>query len=301
MSVPGWYPDPGGAAGQYRYWDGRAWSPQTSAHPPAPEEPGPGGPRKRSPIGLIIGALAAVLVLVLLGVFVLPRLFGAGPVADPEPGQTSSPTISAWNETSSPTASPSATPSTPSPTPSDTGPSDGVDVNCPEADPLTRTTSDTDGQLVSGGLVIDKIPGWRMEPMWLTFADNVAGQTLQINPTWYSDLGLAGLRRDLGFAEPKRAAEMAMQCLASSNYYRDIVRRADTWSKAVKIGSHNAWSIRSDIYVDRADKVPGDTVTIVVVDTGSAQTLGMAIGIATIKDVKVQALVDRALSTLKVA
>ena len=37
VSVPsgipaGWYPDPAGAPGQFRYWDGAAW-----AHPPAPE------------------------------------------------------------------------------------------------------------------------------------------------------------------------------------------------------------------------------------------------------------------------
>ncbi|WP_084635077.1 DUF2510 domain-containing protein [Propionicicella superfundia] len=27
MSQPGWYPDPGGAPGQFRYWDGTTWSP----------------------------------------------------------------------------------------------------------------------------------------------------------------------------------------------------------------------------------------------------------------------------------
>ena len=27
MSRAGWYPDPGGAPGMYRYWDGTAWSP----------------------------------------------------------------------------------------------------------------------------------------------------------------------------------------------------------------------------------------------------------------------------------
>ena len=36
----GWYPDPGGGAGLYRYWDGRAWSaatsPFASAPPPVP-------------------------------------------------------------------------------------------------------------------------------------------------------------------------------------------------------------------------------------------------------------------------
>jgi Protein of unknown function (DUF2510) len=33
---PGWYPDPGGGHGLYRYWDGRAWSAATSLNPSAP-------------------------------------------------------------------------------------------------------------------------------------------------------------------------------------------------------------------------------------------------------------------------
>ncbi|MCL2317083.1 MAG: DUF2510 domain-containing protein [Actinomycetia bacterium] len=33
MSPPGWYPDPGGAPGRFRYWDGHQWSPQTASAP----------------------------------------------------------------------------------------------------------------------------------------------------------------------------------------------------------------------------------------------------------------------------
>jgi uncharacterized protein DUF2510 len=32
----GWYPDPGGGRGLYRYWDGKAWSAATSPNPSAP-------------------------------------------------------------------------------------------------------------------------------------------------------------------------------------------------------------------------------------------------------------------------
>jgi hypothetical protein len=32
----GWYPDPGGGPGLYRYWDGKAWSAATSPNPAAP-------------------------------------------------------------------------------------------------------------------------------------------------------------------------------------------------------------------------------------------------------------------------
>ncbi len=36
MAQAGWYPDPGGVAGLYRYWDGKAWSAVTSASPSSP-------------------------------------------------------------------------------------------------------------------------------------------------------------------------------------------------------------------------------------------------------------------------
>ena len=32
----GWYPDPGGGQGLYRYWDGKSWSAATSPNPGAP-------------------------------------------------------------------------------------------------------------------------------------------------------------------------------------------------------------------------------------------------------------------------
>lgn len=35
-AVAGWYPDPGGGDGLYRYWDGRVWSAATSTHPSGP-------------------------------------------------------------------------------------------------------------------------------------------------------------------------------------------------------------------------------------------------------------------------
>jgi hypothetical protein len=33
---PGWYPDPGGGQGLFRYWDGKAWSAATSPNPSTP-------------------------------------------------------------------------------------------------------------------------------------------------------------------------------------------------------------------------------------------------------------------------
>jgi hypothetical protein len=48
VANPGWYPDPSGLAGSYRYWDGQGWSDQTSSTPDAPP-PGAGGPPPANP------------------------------------------------------------------------------------------------------------------------------------------------------------------------------------------------------------------------------------------------------------
>ncbi|MCT2996353.1 DUF2510 domain-containing protein, partial [Propionibacterium freudenreichii] len=51
MPTPGWYPDPTGTPGLYRYWDGRAWTGATTNDPAATPAPGPQGrtpaPRRR--------------------------------------------------------------------------------------------------------------------------------------------------------------------------------------------------------------------------------------------------------------
>jgi hypothetical protein len=46
----GWYPDPGGGEGLFRYWDGKAWSAATSPNPsaPPPSQSLVGGPPQQS-------------------------------------------------------------------------------------------------------------------------------------------------------------------------------------------------------------------------------------------------------------
>ncbi|MFZ1412404.1 MAG: DUF2510 domain-containing protein, partial [Micropruina sp.] len=43
MSNAGWYPDPGGQPGMYRYWTGSSWSAAVTPNPQQPQ-PGPGAP-----------------------------------------------------------------------------------------------------------------------------------------------------------------------------------------------------------------------------------------------------------------
>ena len=64
--LTGWYPDPGGARGRYRYWNGTSWSVETTDDPRQlpPADPGGAGGRRPRRWGLIIGVLAVVVVIV---------------------------------------------------------------------------------------------------------------------------------------------------------------------------------------------------------------------------------------------
>lgn len=44
MTNPGWYPDPSGVTGQFRFWDGTQWTAGISEGVPGSGSPMPGGP-----------------------------------------------------------------------------------------------------------------------------------------------------------------------------------------------------------------------------------------------------------------
>ncbi len=60
MAQQGWYPDPGGQAGMFRYWDGQTWSPTISPVPlPGPPTPAGGPAVPSGPPPLLTGATGA--------------------------------------------------------------------------------------------------------------------------------------------------------------------------------------------------------------------------------------------------
>ena len=177
--MPGWYPDPAGTPNRFRYWDGRAWSPDTTDNPAA-AAPGSAGPRAgdgsggssspaapqpgRRRFGPLILAMAALVVLVLVGVLVLRGLFADRPIVDPGPLPSS--TVSGWDD-----SSPTTEPETPTPTPSESAPtptptqspepSEEQPVQpCPEGDPTARQDHPADNRIHGGGLSFPMVSGW---------------------------------------------------------------------------------------------------------------------------------------------
>lgn len=297
MSQPGWYPDPGGAEGQFRFWDGNVWSPTTSPTPGGP----PGGGKKPK-TGLFIGLGAGVIVVAIVAtLLVIFNPFAGGDEWAGGDTNTSTPTQSSWDETSSPSPT-TPPPSGESGSPSNPNSSGGSSADCAAGDPNDRTSSDEAGKLTGGGLTVNQVPGWTVDgfPMGISYAYDVQSQSERIELGWYSNLAVGALKKSDGFTSVSQSAEIAMQCMASSGFYQGFQKRTDLESTSTTISGHDAYLLKADIFVTGHEPIEGDVVTIIVVDTGDPDYFGVYFGIATIDDPG-EALVETATASLAVA
>ena len=317
MSSPGWYPDPAGTPNRFRYWDGRAWSSDTTDNPvSAPvgaagsggsgDSGGPGAPPTpggRRRFGPLVLALAALVVLVLVGVFVVRGLFADRPIVDPGPLPSS--TVSGWDDSSptpapeTPTPSPPVATPTPVPTPTEELPLQP----CPQGDPQARQEHPSDGRIHGGGLSFPKIAGWKAlaAPTAYSWAYDVGGQQKKLEPQWIATATVGALFTGDGFDEPRRSAELVMQCVITSGFYTETAERTDVWSKAVTVDGRPAWSIRAEVRIDVQEvRAKGDTVEVIVVDTGSPESLAMFAGAVSLGDDNLLATMDSTIENLRV-
>lgn len=307
MAVSGWYPDPGGSPGRYRYWDGTQWSTQTSDSPYAPP-PVPGrtppasGGRKRGRAAWIVGAAAILVVIAVIVVLVFRAMSDNGQsLIDPNPP---APSISGWNDSSPlPTASPTPTPSA-SPTPTSSSPHPAGTVSCATGQPAQRAQHPADSRIYGGDLSFQP-PDWGEDVAYaqqMTWAWDVDGVDQETEPGWAAMMAAGSLHAADGFHTPKQSADGMMQCIASSDYYEGFTGRKDVFSKAVTVDGHQGWALRSQIFVDEPPNlsVPGDTAEVVVVDTGTSGQLSFFSGFVPIGDQERTQLLDQAIASLRV-
>ncbi|SDS17953.1 DUF2510 domain-containing protein [Microlunatus soli] len=312
MAATGWYPDPDGTPGRYRYWDGRQWSAETTDNPSIGSPTG-GGPigssstaqpasgagrqaARRGRTGLILAALAVLLVVVVIATLVIRSLGDQRPGAlgDPDPPESS---VSGWDDSSPlPTASPP-------PTGDSTGPTSAV--ACAAGAPGSRNPHPSDGRLHGGRLSLEQ-PGspWRRDDRYasgLSYAYDVSGASEQVEPSWFAMVAVGELHADDGFRRPKQAADGVLQCIASSFYYEYFTGRKDLSSKRFALDGHSGWSIRSEIRVDDpAVQAAGDVVEVIVLDTGDADRLSLFAGFVPIGDAARISQLDEVISGLRV-
>lgn len=252
MSAPGWYPDPGGQPGGYRYWDGRAWTsqitsqpgqsptPQSAATPQAAGQRGaPVLPTKRSGKGWLI-ALIAVGVAIVVIVALAIRALGGGLSGVPGlPGGDSTANVCPKPEASG----------TPSPQPGD-------------------------GRVHSGSLSYPLLPApWGPPtPQYdVPFGRDVLQQYVETERTPTMGWGAAVMVGELvagdGFFAPKDGAEIVLRCVTGTFYGDAEVTRNDTKSQALTVDGHDAWLMESDL----SFSIPGleatnELLTVVIVD-----------------------------------
>lgn len=259
-SQAGWYPDPGGQPGMYRYWTGTAWTeaitpyPQTTPAPQLPSSPTPTGPTvrsSRSTVGWIVGIAAVVVI----GLFAW-AMFGAGGSV---PGANPSPRVPG-GESSADICPQPATDSTASAAPTQ---SDGRvragNLSFPElGDPWSAPTVDNRvpyGDFGAEQSAMDQ--------------ENYDGQS---GHSWVSSIMVAPLLSGEGFPSTKSAAELILKCVVGIYYDNTNVQRNDTSSKAHPVDGHDGWLIESEL----SFSIPGlnatsETVLLAVVQVDGSE------------------------------
>lgn len=285
VSNPGWYPDPGGQPGKFRYWDGSTWSARLTSNPQddpprpgeAPAVPEPTrspGRRKWWLIG--VAALVAVAAVIWLVVKVIPEQLGADNPWNAPGGHSSASLCTA-----------------------------GVEDSTAQA----RTT--TDGRLTAGNLSFplfgdpwqapegdNRVPFGTYAVMQeaLDQADYDGTQ----GHNWVSSLLLSDLISGDGFANSQAAAETVMKCVLGLYYGNYQVERHDISAKAHSVDGHDGWLIESQLSFDIPGlRAKGERVLLLVVQT---DTDSFGLFYASVPDTQPDRLVDarKALSELRV-
>jgi hypothetical protein len=206
----------------------------------------PPAARRRRPIGWILGAVAAVLIVVVLAVFAvrgLGRVLTNPVDNDPQTNPTGL-----------------VCPATPSQTPS----------------PVPDTGGD---RVVSGHLSYPRLapPFSAPAPDSRTpFGRDVRSQTAEVETssdgetTWVAAVLIARLLAGDGFYGPQQGASVVAECVIGKFYGDNPVERKDLRNEATTVDGHDAWIIEMHLSFDIPGiKTKGEAATIVVVDTGA--------------------------------
>lgn len=243
MSIPaGWYPDPGGRRGEYRYWDGASWSSALSSSPSTPPPTGDRKPARRS-TGLWIAIVVGLLVVALVGygVFRLARLGG---LAD-------TPTA-AGNPTTNP---------------------------CPKnTQSLTPVEHTADGRVHGGMLSFPRLPSPWGPPEGdsrVPFGRDVQQQFVDVETNyngkggrWGAQVLVAELAAGDGFFTPQEGSAIVVKCLLGSFYGDALVTPTTLVDKSTTLGGKDAWLVEVHMTFDIPGlQAKGETAIVLIVAT----------------------------------
>lgn len=269
MSSPaGWYPDPGGQRGAFRYWNGSTWSAQLSSSQTAPPpsgglgqptsnapqfgqygyQPGMGyapQPEKKRNVGLWIGILVGVLVVALIGYGVF-RLASQGSLT--------------------PTGGTAGGNSTAKVCP----------VNNQSLAPIIHTK---DGRVHGGMLSFPQLGSPWEAPSpdnRVPFGRDVMVQNAMVESayngtnSWVASVLVGELAAGDGFFSPQEGSEIVVKCLIGAFYANAVVTRDDKVNKATTVGGKDAWLVETHLTFDIPKlKTKGETAIVLIVATSA--------------------------------
>jgi len=235
VSSVGWYPDPGGQPGQYRYWNGTSWSTELTSNPwqtpPPTAKSASATSSKKQSVGWWIGIGAVVVVIALIiwaVVRYLPSLTGGDSPWNQPGGNASQNFCTAGASANSPTPLPEV------PGRVAAGhlsfPTMGSPWQAPETD--NRVPFGTVAMIQQA---LDQ--------------DNYDGK----GNAWVSSVLVADLVSGDGFADTKTAAEMVLKCVLGKYYSDTVVTPNQISAKSHSVDGHDGWLIETQLSFD----VPG--------------------------------------------
>ena len=256
MSSPaGWYPDPGGQSGRFRFWDGRTWSAELTGDPrtrppgaatstdPAARETIEIGARRpvRSRVWLT-GLIAGLVVLVVVVGLVVRSVGGGLEVGDPGPPQSTS-----TRELC--------------PLPAVAGPSAALGGD----------------RVVSGSLSYPRLGAPFNAPNddnRVPYGREIRSQeaTVEARPDgtllWVAQILIARLTAGDGFFAVQDGATIIADCVTGLFYGNVAVQRTDLRNEAITLSGRDGWLIEAHLTFDVPDiKTTGETMIIIVVET----------------------------------
>lgn len=293
--MTGWYPDPGGTPGRYRYWDGATWSDETTddpAHPPPLPggRPQPSPPRRHRP-GAAIGIAALVLVIVVVSAVLIIRHRDATGLTDPDPPSS---TMTGWDDSSPVPTEPAS--------PSPSGSASGRQT-CPEGDPARTALHPEDDRVHGGRLSMPAVDGYSdPEPEYrLSWMYDTNGMQQTTEPGWVSIFAVGEVPRTDGFDSLRSAARASMQCAVDTSWYLHFTGSRNIRDEATTVDGHRAWVLSTEVRVDDPNiEAAGDQLTFVVVDDGRSEAYSVWCGMVPLGDQERLRIDDSVLADLQV-
>jgi hypothetical protein len=237
----------------YRYWTGSAWTPYVSANPNsgAPistETPYVAAAQpKKARVGWMIGAVAVLVAVCLVGYFLASALSGGGIPFIPDEGGVEPTTAT---------------------------------VDCPKAsnDEQSETAASVNGRLYGGKLSYEELAAPWSEPYTddrLAFADSGVEQVVLDQSgydgehSWVSSVLVAEVYSGDGFGGVKAGAELILECAKGAFYSNTHVTQETLSSQAYNVDGHNGWLIEATINFNIENlNATYDYVLFLLVETG---------------------------------